>query len=948
MKKRITTTDYYDSEFEAHWLTQKFYDEELEKPFLEAFFKIRVSQVRVVLIIFTIIYGLIGFVNSYVFSGAEPGMPGWPFFLFFLAAIGAYTYSFNEAFRDSWQFILSAVVVFAGFGAVSFLSYLPPEAYLIHGLEISALFIFGYLFLGLRFIWALVSAWLVVAFYNINALVIQNLTPDSLTEINLSFVIFNIAGMYSSYLMERIERKRYIQRRQFKTERSNLVQITQKLEENNNNYSALARQKDKLEKDLESGQEALKNLNVRLEIEKILTNLAVRLIQIPPQEIDNVIHFGLQSIGDFAGADRSYIYLFKKRGTILIKTHEWLKRGIKPKIEKHEQVGSEEFTWLIQSLKQRRPFGFTRLEELPPQASTMRAIFEVEGIHSMLLVPLVLKYTIVGLIGVDYIRNNNKWNSELESLLINAGDTFVHALDKKRSSEVTRKSETRLKALFERSEDVVFVSTPGGKLLDINPAGAKLFGYPTVDELLSVDIAEDLYYNPEDRSLWKKLLEKQGHIKDYELTLKRRNGKKIVVLETTTAVRNEEGKIVAYEGIIRDVTEKRDLEEQLFQSQKMESIGLLAGGIAHDFNNILTALNGYAEMVLKNLEPNHPQLNNVRNIIRGGKRAEQLIRQLLAFSRKQIIEPRIVDINEVITELKRMLRRLIDEDIELRTVLGKGVSKIKADPGQIEQVLVNMIVNSRDAINQKTDILAPRKIIIGTEEVFLNKSFVLMHPGSREGRHVVISVTDTGIGMDEETKRKIFEPFFTSKENGKGTGLGLSTVYGIVKQNNGSIYVESEIGKGTTFKIYWPSTDQNDDTSLTEETSEIVEKAGETVLVVEDDPDVRELACSFLNSLGYNVYEAENGLRALELLERNNLINKIDLLFTDMVMPHMGGDRLAQEITKRNSAVKILLTSGYTDSQFLKSGFTERGYQFLHKPYSIQQMAKKVRKILDE
>jgi len=554
---------------------------------------------------------------------------------------------------------------------------------------------------------------------------------------------------------------------------------------------------------------------------------------------------------------------------------------------------------------------------------------------------------VLGYIGLDSVKVEKSWTDEDVFLLEKSAEIFVNVLERKKSIWIAKKSEDKLSALIERTDDVVFITTPEGKILDINPAGAKLFGYPSVNSLLQTIIDDDFYANPADRKKFQKIMEEKGHVKGYELVLKRKDGKKVAVLETAKAVKDEQGKIVAYEGIMRDVSEQRQLERQLFQSQKMESIGLLAGGIAHDFNNIVTAINGYADMILMSLDKNHPHYKNVVNILKGGKRAEKLTRQLLAFSRKQIIKPKIVDINNIITELAKMLRRLIGEDIIFETKLNNKISNIKADPGQIQQILVNLVVNARDAINDLRDKNIQKKIIIETDEIELDEQFVNGHPGSNKGKHVVIAVSDTGIGIDDDIKTKVFEPFFTTKEEGRGTGLGLSTVYGIVKQNNSSIYSESVPDKGTIFCIYWPVTGEETITTSTDDTSAILTKQKSTVLVVEDDENVRELACSFLTSLGYNILEAEDGLKAMEILNSNNVLTKIDLLLTDIVMPGMRGDELAERVKKLKPEIKIILTSGYTDSDIIQSGIMNEQFNFLPKPYTIKQMAKKIEKVLE-
>ena len=404
-------------------------------------------------------------------------------------------------------------------------------------------------------------------------------------------------------------------------------------------------------------------------------------------------------------------------------------------------------------------------------------------------------------------------------------------------------------------------------------------------------------------------------------------------------------KLHAIWGIQMDITNQRKLEEQLRQSQKLEAIGTLAGGIAHDFNNLLTVINGHAEMSTLNLDVDHPSHKDIKAILTAGKRAKNLTSQLLAFSRKQIYEPRIIEINRAISSSDKMLRRLIGEDINIETNLRPNLPLIKADPGQIEQILINLIVNSRDAINEKTDKAAEKKIIVETNHMYLDESFVKKNTGSTMGSHVVITVSDTGIGMNVEILEKIFEPFFTTKQKGLGTGLGMSTVYGIVKQNKGSIYVFSEPDLGTKIKIYWPASIE----SRASEETQILPKAAligkESILVVEDDEGVRSFVSTALKDLGYTIYEAVNGKKALELIKDKKLI--FDLMITDLIMPEMNGKELAEEVSKIYPETLILFSSGYTAGHIVKSGSLEQGINFLQKPYTLQALALKVREVLE-
>ena len=403
-------------------------------------------------------------------------------------------------------------------------------------------------------------------------------------------------------------------------------------------------------------------------------------------------------------------------------------------------------------------------------------------------------------------------------------------------------------------------------------------------------------------------------------------------------------------GIQIEITEQKRLEAQLFQSQKMEAVGTLAGGISHDFNNFLTVINGYAQISLKRLENTDPLYRYVSTILNAGKKAEDLTRQLLAFSRKQIFQAKVIDLNSLITGLEHMLRRFISEDIEMEMILSPKNPAIKADPGQIEQIFMNLVVNARDAIHQGAEWLKEKKITIETDQTYLDNNYVKDHPGSKTGKHVYIAVSDTGIGIREEIKEKIFEPFFTTKDKSQGTGLGLATVYGIVKQNNGSIYVYSEKDYGSTFKIYWPIADDSQIIDEQEKFPETEVRGTETILLAEDDKEVRGFASTALQNLGYTIYQAENGKQALEFIKNHNSKSKfkIDLLITDMIMPEMNGKELANKLKKIYPNTKIIYTSGYTDNHIVQSGNLDKGINFIQKPFSEQTLAKKIRSVLDK
>ncbi|HLA10575.1 MAG TPA: PAS domain S-box protein [Pyrinomonadaceae bacterium] len=391
--------------------------------------------------------------------------------------------------------------------------------------------------------------------------------------------------------------------------------------------------------------------------------------------------------------------------------------------------------------------------------------------------------------------------------------------------------------------------------------------------------------------------------------------------------------------VASDVTERKLLEDQLRQSQKLESIGQLAGGVAHDFNNLLTVITGYSQLALHRLPPDSPLRNNLKEITNAGERAASLTRQLLAFSRKQVMQPKVIDLGSTVSNLDKMLQRLIGEDIKLVTMLDKDLAKVYVDPNQMEQVLMNLAVNARDAMPNGG------KLTIETKNVFLDEAYTRRHVSVTPGKYVMLAVSDTGHGMDAETQSHIFEPFFTTKEAGKGTGLGLAMVYGIVKQSDGNIWVYSEPGHGTTFKIYLPITRQGESEDSEATVTRERERGTETILLVEDEAAVRTLLMDILQSEGYTVLEAANGPEALERC--GNYEGPIDLLVTDVIMPEMSGPELVKRLSGKCRELKVLYISGYTDNAIVHHGVLEPGVNYLQKPFTPNGVANKIREVLN-
>jgi len=502
-----------------------------------------------------------------------------------------------------------------------------------------------------------------------------------------------------------------------------------------------------------------------------------------------------------------------------------------------------------------------------------------------------------------------------------------------------RESEARYRSLIQNSSDAIYLLY-NRRFEIINDKFSELFGL-TLEEVNSESfdfmqlVSKKSHHIIEDRM--KRYAAGEKLNPKYEFTALTKDGKELEV-ETSTSHINIKGQ-VATQGIIRDITKRKRLEEQLRHTQKIEAVGRLAGGVAHDFNNLLTVINGYCELLLhRDLSENiHSKINQIYN---AGIKAGRLTSQLLAFSRKQVIQTRVVSLNSIISEMNKMLHRLLGTDIEIVTILNPELWHLKADPGQIEQIIINLVVNARDAMPDGG------KLYIESDNIELDENIAMENIESVPGKYIVMSIQDSGFGMDKEVQSHIFEPFFTTKERGKGTGLGLSTVYGIVKQNSGYILVESEPDKGSVFKVYFPKAEteikENKKAKIHKKTFE----GKETILVVEDDIGVRDLTISVLKKYGYNILFAENGEDALKVV--NATKNPIDLLLTDVIMPKMGGKELAEKMVKNHPSLKIVFFSGYTDGRILGEGSLQIGMDFIQKPFSQENLIKKIRAALDE
>ena len=477
------------------------------------------------------------------------------------------------------------------------------------------------------------------------------------------------------------------------------------------------------------------------------------------------------------------------------------------------------------------------------------------------------------------------------------------------------------------------------RLAECNDAFAKMYGYKSSREMVGKQIQEFLLTSDEHNLEFINGLIRTGYrVQQKETHEIDKDGRAKYFLNNVVGIL-ENGKLVRIWGTQRDITENRVLEDQLRQAQKMEAVGRLAGGVAHDFNNLLMVIGGHGELLRDDAKDNPNVAKHTDAILKAADRAGMLTRQLLAFGRKQVLQPKVLDPNAIVQDTAKLLHRLIGEHIELVLTLEPSLGRVKADPGQLEQVLMNLAINARDAMPNGG------KLTIETSNVTLDDEYRREHPAVVPGEYVLLAVSDTGLGMDEKTRAQIFEPFFTTKERGQGTGLGLATVYGIVKQSGGYIWAYSELGRGSAFKVYLPRVHQRG-VEPRSGFSELVPRGSETILLAEDELGVRELARDFLQSHGYTVLEARDPAHALQLAEQN--LSRLHLLLTDVVMPGMRGTELAERIGRLSPAVRVLFVSGYTDNAIVHQGVLDPGTNFLSKPFSRDGLLRKVRQVLDQ
>jgi PAS domain S-box-containing protein len=653
------------------------------------------------------------------------------------------------------------------------------------------------------------------------------------------------------------------------------------------------------------------------------------LAEIYPEKYDmSGLNTYIYDKGSFE-SDERFIYRLKENG-LIAQTMDEFKRGnfADLRVIKSLDVGGREWQVLLSPND----------EFLLSQKGWQSKGFFVIG---LLLTFTMVIYLVITAGEAAYIEELVK--KRTAELAATNKDLANEIINRKHTERALKKSEEDYKHIYNNAQVGLFrVRINDGIALNVNTKFAQMFGYDSQEEAVDNFSLFENYVNPDDYKLMLDDLREKGEVKNIEAPLLRRDDLTIWV-RIWARIYPDNGYI---EGVATDITEDKQVEEnnkklqaQLFQSQKMEFIGRLAGGIAHDFNNMLTGIIGYAVLSLRKISKDHPVYNKLKVIEASGKKAAELTHQILAFSRKQILNMEVVNLNAIVESMSKMFGRIIGDDIQLELRTEKEIRNVKADQSQMEQILMNLVVNARDAM------LKGGHLVIETKDVEVDEEAAGNYEGLRPGSYVMLIVTDTGVGMGEGLKERIFEPFFTSKQKGKGTGLGLSTVFGIVKQHNGYIWVDSKEGEGAIFKVYLPVTAGGVVEEKEEDLVSEMEQGTETILVVDDEPFIRNFLLDTLEPLGYKVLTASNSDEAFKISHSEK--EAIDVLLTDVVMPGADGKQLAESIKSRRPEIKIIYMSGYTDDIIVHHGVLTSGVEFLQKPLSPDDVVKKIRDVLD-
>ena len=695
--------------------------------------------------------------------------------------------------------------------------------------------------------------------------------------------------------------------------------------------------------DITERKRAEEELQYRLKFQNLITKVSSQFINLHPAQIDDEIDHTLQQIGQFADADRSYVFQFSADQKLVSCTHEWCADQIEATIDRIQNAPVEHFAWAMTRFLDAEMVSIPRVSDLPPEANSVKEELEQQDIRSLLCVPIVIGGKVIGFIGLDSVREVKMWAEDTSSLLKIVGQVFANALENKKTRQALQESEERLRTVYETFPDpVTIIQADDGRCIDVNSAFSRVMGWSATEVIGKTAADLDIWEDPAERQKLTAAIAEKGKIENLEAKFRLKDGRSITALMSAVLIPlNDRPHILT---ITRDISElksaqqeREQLRTQLIQAQKMEAIGTLAGGIAHDFNNILGAIIGYAEMALYDTRQDSMEHYNIEQVLKAGHRAKDLVKQILAFSRKSEQNKQIISLTPIIKEALNLLRASLPTTIEIRHHIESNLDAIYADPTQIHQVMMNLCTNAGHAMADSAGVLT-----VGLQNVDLRAEAAALYPDLSAGPYVKLSISDTGHGMDAATLDRIFDPYFTTKAKDKGTGMGLAVVHGIIKGHGGGIKVDSTPGKGSRFDILFPIMDKQTVT----ETEELkaLPTGSECILLVDDEDSLIDLGKNMLIKLGYRVETFTRPVVALDAFRADPL--KFDLVISDMTMPDMAGDILATELRHIRADIPIIICTGYSE-RINEQRAEELGLQgLIMKPFTIRRLAKAVHEAL--
>lgn len=685
-------------------------------------------------------------------------------------------------------------------------------------------------------------------------------------------------------------------------------------------------------------------VNYRLSYERLANEVISSFVEMRSAEIDATVTKALKSVGQFAEVEHSFVCLFSTDGTIVERTHHWsaLVTRFAPG-SFFDRVSVAQLPWFIEKIKRNCIVSFTNHDELAAASVSERAYFSSTDVNALITVPLQRRGKVIGFLGFSSPRKIRSWTKEDVELLQLMGRLFVTAIERRFSEDARRESEVRFRTVVESLSDGVLVLDSENKLEFVNEKFISITGYSASELALEQPFSKMLDAEDAERiALEIESFSRQASdsaVREFRMQVRRADGENRWMTIAAAPFRLATGALRGTVAAFRDVTDQQALEEQLKHAQKMEAVGRLAGGVAHDFNNVLTAVLGYSGLLLNRLPKDHPNRHEILQIRKASEQAGGLVTQLLTFSRKQAHTPKVLSLNTIITETLPMLSRLLGENIELTPDLDEFLCRVKIDPSQFQQILLNLVINARDAMP------GGGTLTVQTSTARIPSEGRSSLPGVPAGDYAMLLISDTGSGMTQNVKEHLFEPFFTTKEQGKGTGLGLATVYGNVQSSGGFISVQSELGRGSSFRILFPRVADKADFQPLKNSQEALRTGSETILLVEDEESVRNLLSEVLEMSGYRVLQASHGREAVRCSRKFE--EPIHLLVTDVVMPHMGGRETAERICRFRKETKVLVISGYLNEGSPPPQFGNQPCKLLEKPFTPYDFSLAVREALD-